>query len=218
MIFICFGLKNWKENQLHLDEQTRLDVEIKKQSLRDATNDEIEEKETSEYERLQVAESGSSESYIVNSFRSQYSKVEELVYAKLSTVYGKKFDVSHNKMVVNVELDILLRGKTILTKDYIIEVKYIRKGFNFGWLREVYLKNIYAKSVYSQVTNRLPNTLLLIVIDAEANNKEKYNQLISRLAKEPEGRKGKDLVCMITKQELMTIDNQALQERLGIYA
>jgi hypothetical protein len=218
LIFIFLGLKNWRKNQINLDEQTRLDVEIKKQSLRDATKDEIEEKETSEYESFQVAESGNSDSYIVNSFRSQYSKVEELVYDKLSKVYGNKFDVSHNKMVANVELDILLRGKAMLTKDYIVEVKYIRKGFNFGWLREVYLKNIYAKSVYSQVTNRLPNTLLLIVIDSKAYDEEKYNQLINRLSGESEGRKGKDLVRIITKQELMSIDEQALQERLAIHA
>lgn len=218
MIFIFIGLTNWRKNQLHLDEQTRLDVEIKKQSLRDATKDEIEEKQTSEYESLQVAESGNSDAYIVNSFRSQYSKVEELVYRKLSNVYGNKFDVSRNKMVANIELDILLRGKTMLTKDYIVEVKYIRKGFNFGWLREVYLKNIYAKSVYSQVTNRIPNTLLLIVIDSEAYNEEKYNQLINRLSGETEGRKGKDLVRIITKQELMGIDDQAIQERLAIHA
>lgn len=218
MIFIFIGLTNWRKNQLHLDEQTRLDVEIKKQSLRDATNDEIEEKQTSEYEILQVAESGNSDANIVNSFRSQYSKVEELVYRKLSEVYGNKFDVSRNKMVANVELDILLRGKSMLTKDYIVEVKYIRKGFNFGWLREVYLKNIYAKSVYSQVTNRIPNTLLLIVIDSEAYKEEKYNQLINRLSGETEGRKGKDLVRIITKQELMSIDAQAIQERLAIHA
>ncbi|MBO2590906.1 hypothetical protein [Shewanella algae] len=218
MIFIFLGLKNWQKNQLYLDEQTRLDVEIKKQSLRDATKDEIEEKETSEYASLLVAESGNSESYVVNSFRSQYSKVEELVYSKLAKVYGDRFDVSHNKMVANVELDILLRGHGMLTKDYIVEVKYIRKGFNFGWLREVYLKNIYAKSVYSQVTNRLPNTLLLIVIDEEAYKEDKYNGLISRLAEESEGRKGKDLVRIITKQELMSVDDQALQERLGIHA
>lgn len=218
MIFIFLGLKNWQKNQRYLDEQTRLDVEIKKQSLRDATKDEIEEKETSEYVNLQIAESGKSESHIVSSFRSQYSRVEELVYSKLSKVYGNKFNVSHNKMVANVELDILLRGKSMLTKDYIVEVKYIRRGFNFGWLREVYLKNLYAKSVYSQVTNRLANTILLIVIDSEAYNEEKYNGFISRLAEEAEGRKGKDLVCIITKQELMSINDQALQERLAINA
>ena len=48
-------------------------------------------------------------------------------------------------MVAGVELDILLQGKKLLAKDCIVEVKYIRKGFNFGWLREAFLKNIYAK-------------------------------------------------------------------------
>ena len=68
------------------------------------------------------------------------------------------------------------------------------------------------------MTNRLPNTLLLIVIDSEAYNEEKYNRLINRLTAESEGRKGKDLVCIITKQELMSIDDKALEERLAIYA
>lgn len=217
-LFIYLGLKKWHRNQLHIDEQTRLDVEIKKQSLRDATKDEIEEKETSEYESLQVAEGQNVNSYIVNSFRAQYSKVEELVYSKLASVYKNKFNVSHNKMVADVELDILLRGKSVLARDYIVEVKYIRKGFNYGWLREAYLKNIYAKSVYYQVTNKLPNTLLLIVIDSEAYNDEKYNHLLHRLNEESEGRKGKDLVCIITKQELMSIDNESLQDKLSIHA
>lgn len=217
-IFICLGLKNWHSNQLHIDEQTRLDVEIKKQSLRDATKDEIEEKETSEYEEIKVAEGPNTESYIVNSFRGQYSKVEELVYSKFLDAYKNKYDVAHNKMVADVELDILLRGKKMLTKDYIVEVKYIRKGFNFGWLREAFLKNIYAKSVYSQITNRIPNTLLLIVIDSEAYNEEKYNRLLQRLNDEPEARKGKDLVRVITKQELMSIDNSELQDKVWIHA
>ncbi|WP_421848570.1 hypothetical protein [Marinomonas sp.] len=217
LIFIFFGLKKWRKNQLHLDEQTSLDVQIKKQSLRDATKDEIEEKEMSEFASLQVIEAGKFDSNIANSFRVEYSEVEELVYSKLSEAYMHKFDVSHNKMVANIELDILLRGKNMFTKDYIIEIKYIRKGFNFGWLREVYLKNIYAKSVYSQVTSRLPNTLLLIVIDSEAYNAEKYQGLINRLREGHEGRKGKDVVYILTKKELIGLDKLALQERLPIH-
>lgn len=211
-IFICLGLKNWYINQVHIDEQTRLDVEIKKQSLRDATKDEIEEKETAEYEGLKIAEESSSEAYLVNSFRGQYSKIEELVYSKFLDIYKNKYDVSHNKMIADIELDILLTGKHMLTKDYIVEVKYIRKGFNYGWLREAYLKNIYAKSVYSQITNRLPNTLLLIVIGSDAYDEDKYSQLLQRLREDGVGRKGKDLVRVITKQELMSINSSVLQD------
>lgn len=217
-IFICLGLKNWHRNQVHIDEQTRLDVEIKKQSLRDATRDEIEENETSEYKELRVAEGPASGAYLVDSFRGEYSKVEELVYSKFLSFYNKKYDVSRNKMIADVGLDILLKGKHMLTKDYIVEVKYIRKGFNFGWLRKAYLKNIYAKSVYSQITNRLPNTLLLIIIDSNAYDEEKYNRLLQRLRDEAVGRKGKDLVRVITKQELMSINSSDLQVKVAINA
>jgi hypothetical protein len=218
LIFIFLGLKSWHRNQVHIDEQTRLDVEIKKQSLRDSTKDEIEEKETAEYENLKVAEDTNTEAYLVNSFRGQYSKIEELVYSKFLSVYKNKYSVSHNKMIADVELDILLQGKQMLTKDYIVEVKFIRKGFNFGWLREAYLKNIYAKSVYSHITNRLPNTLLLIVIDSEAYKEGKYNRLLQRLNDESEGRRGKDLVRIVTKQELMSVDSSELQDKVAINA
>lgn len=217
-IFIYIGLKNWYRNQLHLDEQTRLDVEIKKQSLRDATKDEIEEKETAEYAAQKVAEDSNLETYQVNSFRGQYSEIEDLVYTKLASIFKNKYKVSHNQMIAGMELDILLQGKSMLAKDYIVEVKYIRKGFNFGWLREAFLKNIYAKSVYSQLTNKSPNTLLLIVIDSNAYDEDKYNRLLQKLSEEPSGRKGKDLVCIVTKQVLMSASNNELQDKLGIYA
>ena len=217
-IFICLGLKNWHRNQVHIDEQTRLDVEIKKQSLRDATKDEIEEKETAEYEDLKVAGESTSEAYIVNSFRGQYSEIEELVYTKFLNLYKNRYEVSHNKMIADVELDILVKGKSMGTKDYIVEVKYIRKGFNFGWLRQAYLRNIYAKSVYSQFTNRLPNTLLLIVIDTDAYDEDKYNRLLQRLRDEAVGRRGKDTVSIITKQELMSLNNIDLKNKVAISA
>ncbi|GAB2891099.1 hypothetical protein ACCI51_03055 [Microbulbifer echini] len=215
-IFIYLGLKNWHSNQIHIDEQTRLDVEIKKQSLRKATKDEIEEKEAVEYEDYKVAEESDLEAHLVSSLRRQYSKIEDLAYMKFSETYKDKYEVLRNMMVAGVELDILLKGKNIFTKDHIIEVKYIRKGFNFGWLREAYLKNIYAKSVYSQITNRLPNTLLLIVINSDVYNEEKYDRLLKKLRNEQAGRKEKDLVRMITKEDLAILDSTKLQETVAI--
>ena len=80
------------------------------------------------------------------------------------------------------------------------------------------MKNIYAKSVYSHITNRLPNTLLLIVIGSDAYDEDKYNGLLQRLREDGVGRKGKDLVRVITKQELMSINNSDLQDKVAINA
>lgn len=217
--FICFGLKNWRGNQLLLDEQTKLEVEIKKQSLRDATKDEIDDKESEEY-ALQPADEkepvANEQAFI--SFIGHYSQTEKIVFNKLSNMFGKKYNIYHNRMVAGIELDILMEGKSMFTKDYLIEVKYIRKGFNYGWLKESFLKHLYAKNIYSQVTNRIPNTLFLIIMDQEAMQNQKHVKLINRVQEEKLGRQGKDKIAVISKSELMSIESDNLQEKLGIIA
>jgi hypothetical protein len=215
--FIYLGLKRWRTNQVLLDEQTKLEVELKKQSLRDATKDEIAVAVAQDYEAM-VAQEAPLEDYSFSSFQSGYIQLESHVAKRLAIVFGTKYQVECNKMVGGVEIDILLRGKTMLTKDVIIELRSIRKGFNYGWLRESFLRNVYAKNIYAQITNRMPNTLLLIVTDVDGETPDKYPSMLAKLSEEAQGRKGKDRVIMLAKQDFNTLSNEALQERLGIYA
>ncbi len=215
--FIYLGLKRWHTNQVLLDEQTKLEVELKKQSLRDATKDEIAVAAAQDYEAL-VAQEQPSDDYRFNSFQSGYIQLESQVAKRLSQVFGKKYEVECNKMVGGVEIDILLRGKTMLTKDVIIELKSIRKGFNYGWLRESFLRNVYAKNIYAQITNRMPNTLLLIVTDLDGDMPDKYAPMLAKISEDAQGRQGKDRVILLPRQELNALSNEVLQERLGIYA
>src|SRR5207237_8457203 len=101
-------------------------------------------------------------------------------------------------------------GKTKFTKDIIIEIKSIRKGFNFGWLRESFLKNVYAGNIYSQIVNRIPNTLLLIITDFQGEPSEKYRALLARIAGEEHARKGRDHVVMLSKDELQSLSADEL--------
>jgi hypothetical protein len=214
--FIYLGLKRWHTNQLLLDEQTKLEVEIKKQSLRDATKDEIAVVAEKDFQALSFQQV--TEDYGLNSFEASYRQLERQVASRLRALYGSKYEIAPNKMVGAVEIDLLLRGKAMLTKDIIVEIKGIRRGFNYGWLREAFLRNIYAKNIYTQVTNRIPNTLLLIVTDFQGETPEKYSLLLKKISEEEQGRKGKDRVVMLTKEELQSLDTEAMQERLGIYA
>jgi hypothetical protein len=214
---IYLGLKRWHANQLLLDEQAKLEVAIKKQSLRDATKDEIETNAAKEFQALAVQESAT-EDYKFNSFQASYLQLERQVAKRLSDVYGSKYEIEANKMVGGAEIDLLLRGKTKLTKDVVVEVKSIRKGFNFGWLRESFLKNIYTSNIYSQVTNRIPNTLLLIITEFQGETPDKYASLLAKIAEDEHARKGKDCVVMLSKDELHRLSPDELQERLSIYA
>lgn len=216
VIFIYIGLKQWHRNQLLLDEQTKLEVEIMKQSLRDATKDEVAVAAARDYE-AQMAQEPASENYRFGAFQASYLQLESQVAKRLSHIFSQKYDVECNKMVGGAEIDILLRGKAMLAKDVIIELKSIKKGFNYGWLRESFLRNIYAKNIYAQLTNRIPNTLLLIITDFEGGVPEKYAPMFARISEEEQGRRGKDRVVVLPKQELNALSNEALQERLGIY-
>lgn len=216
-IFIFVGLKKWHANQLLLDEQTKVEVELKKQSLRDATKDEIALAAARDMHALAPQENHAT-NFTLSAFEASYAQIESLVAKRLQHVYSKKYEVESNKMVAGVEVDVLLRGRNWLTKDYIIEIKSIRRGFNYGWLRESFLKNIYAKNIYAQATNRIPNTLLLIVTDFKGDVSEKYTYMLEKISKEGLGRRGKDLVVIIDKEELRNLTTDQLQKCLGINA
>ncbi|AOO64804.1 hypothetical protein [Sulfurospirillum halorespirans] len=212
ILLMLYGLIKWYQNQLLIDEQNRLELEIKKQSFRDATKDEIENPIENEFKQ------NDNQSSNLSTFINRYIEIENKVYKQLFDIYKNNYTVVQNKIIAGIELDILLEGNSMFSKDYLIEVKYIKKGFNYGWLKESFLKNIYAKSVYSQFTNRLPNTLLLIIIEDSAYDKEKYNNLIERIQSERIGRKGKDLIYIATKQEFFNYNKDEIQEKINISA
>ncbi|WP_139834233.1 hypothetical protein [Pseudomonas sp. B11(2017)] len=216
LIFVFAGLKKWHANQLLLDEQTKVEVEIKKQSLRDATKDEIALSAARDMHELAPNENHTS-NFTLSAFEASYAQIESLVTKRLQDVYSRTYEVESNKMVAGIEVDVLLRGRNWLTKDYIIEIKSIRRGFNYGWLRESFLKNIYAKNIYAQATNRIPNTLLLIVTELKCDISEKYNSMLEKISKEGLGRRGKDSVVIIDKEELHNLATDQFQRRLGIY-
>jgi hypothetical protein len=213
---VCVGLRKWQANQTLLDEQAKIEVELKKHSLRDATKDEIALAAARELEAVSVQESRNEE-YRLTAFEAHYAQLEGSVVGRLRKIYSGKYEVEHNKIIGGVELDLLLLGRAMLTKDVVVEVKAIRRGFNYGWLREVFLKNIYSKNVYSQLTGRLANALVLIVLDLRTETPDEYKALVERIAEEGLGRRGKDRVVMLTKDELGTLPDNELQERLGVY-
>ena len=218
MIFIYMGLNKWKVNQAHLDKQTMIESKLKENALRASTQDEIEEKQSKETDGLEQSEQISTSPSQQRSFRRAYSQIETSVFNRVNKVYSNKYKVSQNMMIAGFELDIFLEGKSFLAKDYIIEVKYIRKGFNFGWLNESFLRNLHAQNVYSKITNKAANTLLLIVIADEAYNENKYSKLLTRLKTNELFRKGKDIVQIVTEKDLNNVTDIELQEKLSINA
>ena len=57
------------------------------------------------------------------------------------------------------------------------------------------------KNIYAQVTNRLPDTVLLIVTEFRRDSSDKYALLPEKIADDEIGRKGKDNVVMMSKDD-----------------
>jgi hypothetical protein len=86
-----------------------------------------------------------------------------------------------------------------------MEVKYIKKGFNYGWLREVMLKLRHVATLYAQFENRVPNTLLIIIADQNIWKNEKYQTYLTRLSEEFRQRRVKHRVVYLTPDEIQRL-------------
>jgi hypothetical protein len=216
-LLVILGLIKWSSNQRLVDEEARLNVELKKSALRDATKDEVVIAAERDMYLLEEEASSSSESR-VKSFVEEYLATENQVIKHLEEGLQSRYYVKVNQMIGGVEIDIILRGKAMLTKDYIIEVKRIRKGFNYGWLRESMLRVVYSKNIYAQLTHRFPNTILLVVHDFGASIPERYLGYLDKIKTEDALRKGKDRVVFMSHDVLETDGPEQLLNHLGLIA
>jgi hypothetical protein len=216
-----FGLNRWHKNQQIIDEQTRIELELSKQSLRDATLDEVDAKREQELdETLQQA---SSEGDDISRFsRSEIASdafnVERSLVTKLKNIYGNKYEILTEKIVNGAYIDITLRGRGSFTKDFLIELKYIRKGFNYGWLKEVALKLRQISILYAQAENRIPNTILIIVSKPDVWNNPKYLSFLRKLGEDMSHRAAKHRVIYLTNEEIENLSSEKFQEKVGINA
>ena len=124
----------------------------------------------------------------------------------------------HERRLGPVVLDIVMASKTRLHTDLVIEVKYIRTGFKYNWLRDNALKTVYANQVYQQETNRTSVPILFIVgADSTAlpSDVEKQRYL-SRIESELNTLDSKALIVMVTESELYNTDGMKLKSLLKL--
>lgn len=215
---IGYGLRKWSKNQTYIDTHYQLDAELKKLSLRDATRDEIAESIEEEVHLESQMESTLDKSpSSVKKHIAYYGEIESSVSRRFEKIYGRSNNVQQYKSINGIEIDILLRGYTPFQKDYIVELKYIRKGFNYGWLEQSYLKNILTGNHYTFATNRKTNTLLLILTeDNVLTKKEKYSTMIEKLMTKHSKRSENNLVVIMSTSEFDEKTDNELRSKLLI--
>lgn len=206
-IVIVYGIRKWKANQLLLDEQAKIEFDIKKASFRSSTDDEIiikQEQEIIEFESKDLSRSSYFEGV------KAYTYIEKKVQEKLVSSYGE-YEIERNMRLADTSIDYIIKRKR-LQKDFLIELKYIRKGFNYGWLKESFLRNIYKRNMYKQFRDKKAISLLLVLVDDDVFDEVKYSKLSERLANNNTAATVDDHVCIYSVDEFMRMSKLDLDK------
>jgi len=206
-----WGLRKWKQQQSIVDQLAELGLQEKKIAIRPKTDDEIA---LSEQLGPENADAGLVAPASIVSQSPGY--IEKILVQKLQYLLPTEYKVNSKMLISGAEVDFVLTSTHWLHKDYLIELKYIRKGFNFGWLSQVALKLRTASVLYSEVTNRIPNTCLLIVVADSAWNAEKYAELKDRFFNVYPKRAAKNRVAIMSESRFEGITSETISLEMGL--
>lgn len=227
LLISFWGMRRWKKLQSIADELADLDLERRKFEVRPKTEDEALAvnvyQEPTEGARLALepntppprAGTGFTH-FTVRQPSTRLGGIEHELARRLNELVPDHYEVQQEMMVGDSGVDILLKGSKLLDKDYLIEVKHIRKGFNFNWLMQVVLKLKAISLSYQQITNRIPNTCLIVAVDDSAWNEEKYMSLRSRAINELAERTHKTSIAIMRTSEIKDLSADAAARKLGL--
>ena len=105
--------------------------------------------------------------------------VEQALLSKISTCLGQSAKVMSNQRLGNVEYDAIVRAKD--GKRIIVEIKYIRKGFNRGWFSETASGLASRMALYTKTFDESCTGLLLVVI---ATSNSPLSNKLAQMAEE----------------------------------
>jgi hypothetical protein len=88
--------------------------------------------------------------------------VEQALIGRISACLGPSHRVTSNQRLGNVEYDAIIKVKS--AHRIIVEIKYLRKGFNRGWLSETVNSLAARMALYTKIFDESTNGLLLVVI------------------------------------------------------
>jgi hypothetical protein len=218
LVITGFGFWKWRRSQVLIDEMQEQAAAEKRSAVRKATEDEMAAKNDPDgvdsSSGLPLGPSPSPVLQTSSTPRVSLQKVESAFAAQISKFMSTSYSLQQDMMVANRRVDFVLSGG-YLDKDYLIELKYIRKGFNLGWLSDAALQLRAAMIQYRLAKDRSPNTALVVVVEDDAW-KASYESLVERARSELPLRQGKDRIALIRRTEIDDLSPAWVSDALGI--
>jgi hypothetical protein len=169
----------------------------------------FERESTSELDEILVPDN-------INNMVESSIRIERRVTGLLVSCFSETHTIFPERRLGPIAFDVVMASKTS-KPDYIFEIKYIRKGFKYNWLRDNVQKILYANRSYEQETNRKAIPVLLIVGNENMTPSptllEKY---INRVQDEMISLNSQVLVVFIPELEFYNMDCTKLKSKLNV--
>jgi hypothetical protein len=88
--------------------------------------------------------------------------VEQALLGRISSCLGPSMKLMSNQRLGNIEFDAIIRARS--NKRIIVEIKYIQRGFNRGWLSETVNGLASRMALYTKTFEESTSGLVLVVI------------------------------------------------------
>ncbi len=230
VVLTVFGSVQWHtKNQSINDELQRIKLQLEREKLTPVSDE--EKKEALEVEgraeleiqqELPERDQGAVLEQIdlseLNNFVASALLVEAKLAKRLRNCIGGLYDVLSNQRLGRVEYDVLLLSKDTESKlkDYVIEIKYVRKGFKYGWLLDNVEKIFYANLHYQREMNRRPMPMLIVIAPKQVLITPQRARYLERIREELAIKKMKVQVRYLPEDDLTHLSCDELVAKLGL--
>lgn len=177
-VLTVIGLCFWYSRQSVRDRSEDLQAEKLSKELKAMSPDQIETRAKNDLENEDELEPAIALTQSPSAVSSVLA-VEQALLSKISTCLGQSAKVMSNQRLGNVEYDAIVRAKD--GKRIIVEIKYIRKGFNRGWFSETASGLASRMALYTKTFDESCTGLLLVVI---ATSNSPLSNKLAQMAEE----------------------------------
>ncbi|OWQ46607.1 hypothetical protein CDL60_14195 [Roseateles noduli] len=214
LVLAGWGVLKWHGLQNLSDQIAKLDFQVKQASVRQQTEDEAAElNPVRESDEVTVTEAP--QLVVAGRAHAGANRIEERFAEHLQQLLPN-YTVQYEMMVGDIGVDVILRGGPLLSKDYLVEVKVIRRGFNAGWLLQVALTLRAAALVYENAVGRAPNTCLIVGVEDAVWSKRNYlamrDSVLASLPMKPASHR----IAILKLSQLEALDVETLKTEFGL--
>lgn len=181
ILFVVVGLRHWRRRQGTADEEQDLRAEKLRKELQAMSADEVEQRTEHEVASREADPLVEIDARVVSEYRQAEIQVAVAFEKCLGGPTGHI--VLRDRRIGQAQYDLVVQQRSGDGVDLVVEVKFIRKGFHFGWLSEVARRVAVSAQAYGGLLRPSAGALLVIGVPPELLKEERLTLYVELLAK-----------------------------------